>query len=127
MGGVNVLLPGISDKQGSGASLQELISPDNEVRFIDAFIDSLPLEKLGFRTDFPENGRPAYHPTILLKLLVYGYLNRICSSRCLERECHITIANFRKNNSRAITRLFRATVKMAGHFELIGGEWSCYL
>ena len=121
-----------------GASLDELISPDNEVRFIDAFVDSLPLEKLGFRTDFPENGRPAYHPSILLKLLVYGYLNRIRSSRCLERECgrnlevmwllgqlapdHNTIANFRKNNSRAITRVFRATVRAAQHFKLIGGE-----
>ncbi|MDX5418533.1 MAG: IS1182 family transposase [Hymenobacteraceae bacterium] len=123
---------------GGGASLEELISPDNEVRFIDAFVNSLPLEKLGFRTDFPENGRPAYHPTVLLKLLVYGYLNRIRSSRCLERECHRnievmwllgqlapdhnTIANFRKNNSKALTKVFRATVKMARHFDLIGGE-----
>ncbi|WP_439881002.1 IS1182 family transposase [Pontibacter sp. MBLB2868] len=123
---------------GGGASLEGLISADNEVRFIDAFVDSLPLEKLGFRTAFPENGRPAYHPSILLKLLVYGYLNRIRSSRCLERECgrnlevmwllgqlapdHNTIANFRKNNSKAITRVFRATVRAAQHFDLIGGE-----
>jgi transposase len=121
-----------------GASLEALIAPDNEVRLIDAFVDSLPLEKLGFRIDFPENGRPAYHPTILLKLLVYGYLNRIRSSRCLEKECHRnlevmwllgqlapdhnTIANFRKNNSKAITRVFRATVRMAQHFQLVGGE-----
>lgn len=127
-----------TEPPGGGASLEELISPDNEVRCIDAFIDSLPLEKLGFRTDFPENGRPAYRPTVLLKLLVYGYLNRIRSSRCLERECHRnievmwllgqlkpdhnTIANFRKNNSRAISRVFRATVKLARHFQLIGGE-----
>ena len=67
-----------------GASLEDLISPDNEVRCIDAFVGSLPLEQLGFRVDFPENGRPAYHPTVLLKFLVYGYLNRIRSSRCLE-------------------------------------------
>lgn len=66
-----------TEPPGGGASLAELISPGNEVRCIDAFIDSLPLEKLGFRTDFPENGRPAYHPTVLLKLLLYGYLNRI--------------------------------------------------
>ena len=121
-----------------GDSLEEIVSPDNEVRLIDAFIDSLPLEELGFRTDFPENGRPAYHPSVLLRLLVYGYLNRIRSSRCLEKECrrnlevmwllgqlapdHNTIANFRKNNSRAITKVFRATVKMAQHFQLIGGE-----
>ena len=121
-----------------GDSLERIISPDNEVRCINAFIDSLPLEELGFRTDFPENGRPAYHPTTLLKLLVYGYLNRIRSSRCLERECgrnievmwllgqlrpdHNTIANFRKNNSKAITKVFRATVGMAQHFRLVGGE-----
>ncbi len=127
-----------TEPPGGGASLEALISPDNEVRLIDAFVDSLPLEKLGFRTGFPENGRPAYHPTVLLKLLVYGYLNRIRSSRCLERECHRnieamwllgqlapdhnTIANFRKHNSRAITKVFRATVKMAGHFDLVGGE-----
>jgi transposase len=121
-----------------GGSLEEIVSPDNEVRLIEAFIDSLPLEELGFRTDFPDNGRPAYHPAVLLKLLVYGYLNRIRSSRCLEKECHRnlevmwllgqlapdhnTIANFRKNNSRAITRVFRATVKLVQHFQLIGGE-----
>ncbi|MER2996697.1 IS1182 family transposase [Pontibacter populi] len=121
-----------------GASLEALIAPDNEVRLIDAFVDSLSLEKLGFRTDFPENGRPAYHPTILLKLLVYGYLNRIRSSRCLERECHRnlevmwllgqltpdhnTIANFRKHNSKAITNVFRNAVRMARQLQLIGGE-----
>jgi transposase len=122
----------------NGASLDELISADNEIRFIDAFVDSLPLKRLGFRTEFPENGRPAYHPATLVKLLVYGYLNRIRSSRCLEKECyrnievmwllgqlkpdHNTIANFRKNNSQAITKVFRATVKLAEHFHLIGGE-----
>ncbi|WP_206077633.1 IS1182 family transposase [Pontibacter sp. SGAir0037] len=126
------------ESPGGGASLEELISPDNEVRFIDAFVDSLPLDKLGFRTEFPENGRPAYAPAALLKLLVYGYLNRIRSSRCLEKECcrnlevmwllgqlapdHNTIANFRKNNSKAIARVFRSTVKLAQHFHLIGGE-----
>lgn len=47
-------------------------------------------QELGFLTDYPENGRPAYHPAILLKLLVYCYLNRIRSSRCFERECHRT-------------------------------------
>ncbi|MCP2045917.1 hypothetical protein [Pontibacter sp. HSC-36F09] len=55
---------------GGGASLEELISLGNEVRLIDAFVNSLPLEQLGFRTDFAENGRPAYHSAILLKLLV---------------------------------------------------------
>jgi transposase len=121
-----------------GASLEEVISADNEVRSIDAFVDSLPLEQLGFRLDFPENGRPAYHPATLLKLFIYGYLNRIRSSRCLEKECrrnievmwllgqlspdHNTIANFRKEYPKAITKVFRATVRIARHFHLIGGQ-----
>lgn len=122
----------------SGASLEEAISAENEVRYIDAFVDSLPLQKLGFRLEFTENGRPAYHPAILLKLFIYGYLNRIRSSRCLEKECHRnievmwllgqltpdhnTIANFRKNYPKAITQVFRATVQMARYFQLIGGQ-----
>lgn len=121
-----------------GASLEEAISVENEVRSIDAFVDSLPLEQLGFRLDFPENGRPAYHPATLLKLFIYGYLNRIRSSRCLEKECrrnievmwllgqltpdHNTIANFRKDYPTAITKVFRATVRIARHFHLIGGQ-----
>ncbi|MBX0332833.1 transposase [Pontibacter sp. HSC-14F20] len=122
-------MPPAAAPPDGGASLEELISSDNEVRLIDAFVNSLPPEKLGFRTDLPENGCPAYHPTVLLKLLVYGYLNRIRSPRCLERECprnlevkwllsqlapdHNTIANSRRHNSKAITRVFRASVKMA--------------
>lgn len=122
----------------SGACLEEAISLENEVRYIDAFVDSLPLQKLGFRLEFAENGRPAYHPATLLKLFIYGYLNRIRSSRCLEKECrrnievmwllgqltpdHNTIANFRKNYPKAITQVFRATVQMARSFQLIGGQ-----
>src|SRR5688500_15293952 len=121
-----------------GACLEEAISAENEVRSIDAFVDSLPLEQLGFRLNFPENGRPAYHPATLLKLFIYGYLNRIRSSRCLEKECrrnievmwllgqlspdHNTIANFRKDYPKAITKVFRATVGIARHFHLIGGQ-----
>ncbi|MFM7759131.1 MAG: IS1182 family transposase, partial [Crocinitomicaceae bacterium] len=85
-----------------------------------------------------ENGRPAYHPGDLLKLFLYGYLNRIRSSRQLEKECsrnievmwlmrglipdHNTIANFRKNNPKAIQKVFRNTVELAKHFELLGGK-----
>jgi transposase len=50
-------------------------------------VDSLILSELGFKVDFEENGRPAYHPSALLRLLIYGYLNRIRSSRKLEKEC----------------------------------------
>lgn len=119
------------------SSIDDAIGEDNQIRLIDLFVDSLILADFGFKFDFIENGRPAYHPSDLLKLFIYGYLNRIRSSRTLEKECtrnielmwllkrlvpdHNTIANFRKNNSKAIARVFRATVKMATHFELIGG------
>ena len=120
------------------SSIDDAIEQDNQIRLIDLFVDSLTLADFGFKVDFIENGRPAYHPSDLLKLFIYGYLNRIRSSRTLEKECnrnielmwllkrlvpdHNTIANFRKNNPKAIARVFRATVKMATHFELIGGS-----
>ncbi len=119
------------------SSIDEAIAQDNEIRLIDLFVDSLKLSNFGFNFNFVENGRPAYHPSDLLKLFIYGYLNRIRSSRILEKECcrnielmwlmkglipdHNTISNFRKDNPKAIGRVFRATVKLASHFELIGG------
>jgi transposase len=118
-------------------SLDQSIDPDNDVRIIDLFVKSLPLKNYGFRVDFPENGRPAYHPSDLLKLFIYGYMNKVRSTRDLEKECkrnievmwllnclkpdHNTIANFRKNNPKAIKKVFRATVQIAKHFDLIGG------
>lgn len=63
------------------SSLDEAIAQDNEIRLIDLFVDSLKLADFGFRIDYIENGRPAYHPSDLLKLYLYGYLNRIRSSR----------------------------------------------
>ena len=117
-------------------SLQDMIEPDNEVRVIDCFVDSLELSKMDFKVEHGENGRPAYHPADLLKLFIYGYLNRIRSSRRLEKECkrnievmwllktlqpdHNTIANFRRDNAKAIKKVFRQTVEMAKHFNLIG-------
>ena len=68
-------------------SLDQSVSPDNDVRIIDLFVDSLSIKDYGFRTDFPENGRPAYHPSDLLKLFIYGYMNKIRYSRDLEKEC----------------------------------------
>lgn len=118
--------------------LDQAIDQDNEVRLIDLFVGSLSLADFGFKTEFIENGRPAYHPSDLLRLFIYGYLNRIRSSRQLEKECkrnlevmwlmrglvpdHNTIANFRKDNPKAIQKVFRATVQLAKHFELIGGK-----
>ena len=67
-------------------SLEDYIAEDNPVRVIDVFVDQLKLEKQGFSGAQPEaTGRPAYHPATLLKLYIYGYLNRVQSSRRLER------------------------------------------
>ena len=67
-------------------ALDEYITEDNSVRAVDVFVDSLNLADLGFSTTASSTGRPGYHPSMLLKLYVYGYLNRIQSSRRLERE-----------------------------------------
>ena len=119
-------------------SLDGSISEDNIVRIIDLFVSGLNLDEYGFDMCFDENGRPAYHPSDLLKLYIYGYMNRVRSSRGLEKECcrnievmwllnslqpdHNTISNFRKENGKAIKNVFRATVSLARHFDLIGGE-----
>jgi transposase len=120
------------------SSIDQAISPDNEIRIIDLFVGTLNFMDLGFKMDFIENGRPAYHPSDLLKLFIYGYLNRIRSSRTLEKECirnievmwlvkglvpdHNTISNFRRDNPKAIRRVFRATVQLAKNFDLIGAK-----
>jgi transposase len=119
-------------------SLDDAIDQDNEVRFIDAFVESLDIEAMGFKTDHTENGRPAYHPKELLKLYIYGYLNGIRYSRKLEKATkinievmwllkslspdHNTISNFRRDNGIAIKKVFRATVQTAKDFDLIGGK-----
>lgn len=119
-------------------SMDHAIDPDNEVRLIDLFVDSLPLADYGFNMEFVENGRPAYHPGDLLKLFIYGYMNKVRTTRDLEKECrrnievmwlmkslrpdHNTIANFRRDNQKAIKKVFRATVQVARHFKLIGGK-----
>ena len=118
-------------------SLDSSIEADNFVRVIDFFVDSIDIGEMGFKTVYVENGRPAYHPKDLLKLFIYGYLNRIRSSRALEKECkrnielmwlirrlapdHNTIANFRKDNPKSIKNVFRVTVNIAKNFNLIGG------
>ena len=104
--------------------IDEMIPPDAEVRIIDAFVDSLPLQELGFLKHTPvEDGRPMYHPKDLLKLYIYGYLNRVRSSRHLEKECERnveliwlmrglrpcfrTIAGFRATHPEAFRNTFR--------------------
>ena len=112
--------------------LDDSITDDNPVRFIDLFIDELDLLKLGFDKVEPANtGRPSYHPSTLLKIYIYGYLNRIQSSRRLERETQRnlemiwltgrlspdfkTIADFRKDNGSAIKKVFGKFVVLCWH------------
>jgi transposase len=103
--------------------LDDYLTDENEIRVIDAFIDKLVLSDLGFKTIPADTGRPGYHPSTMLKLFVYGYLNRIQSSRRLEREAgrnvelmwllgrlapdFKTIADFRKDNGKGIKNTCR--------------------
>ena len=120
-------------------SLDEYITDDNPVRFIDAFVDQLDLHQLGFsRAVASPLGRPAYHPADLLKLYIYGYLNRLRSSRLLERETRRnveliwlliklapdfkTIADFRKDNLVPIQKVCRAFTLLCKQLDLFGGE-----
>ena len=108
-------------------SLDDYVSESNPVRVVDVFVDELDLFKLGFaRAEPAATGRPSYHPSVLLKLYIYGYLNRIQSSRRLEKEAQRnvelmwltgrltpdfkTIANFRRNNGKAIRGVCRQFV-----------------
>ena len=65
--------------------LEQAVSDDNEVLLMDLFVGALPLAEYGFKMDFIDNGRPAYHPADLLKLFIYGYLNQIRSSQQYKR------------------------------------------
>ena len=102
--------------------LEDWICEDNPVRAVDVFVDEHDLAELGFGGLDPEaTGRPSYHPSVLLKLYIYGYLNRVQSSRRLEREAgrnievmwltgrlvpdHKTISDFRRDNGPAIRKV----------------------
>ena len=115
--------------------LEDYIAEDNPVRIVDAFVEALDLRALGFQSVDPHaTGRPAYHPAVLLKVYIYGYLNRIQSSRRLERETERnvelmwlterlspdfkTIADFRKDNGKAIRRVCREFVLLCRRLDL---------
>ena len=122
------------------ACLEDWVDEANPVRVIDVFVDELDLGGLGFGRAEPEaTGRPGYHPSVLLKLYIYGYLNRVQSSRRLEREAgrnvevmwltnrlmpdHKTIADFRKDNGAAIRKVcsqFVALCRQLGLFAASG-------
>jgi len=120
-------------------AVDDYVGSDNPVRFIDAFVDGLDLAAAGFGRVVPKvTGRPAYAPTDLLKLYVYGYLNRVRSSRRLEAETHRnieviwllrhlkpdfkTIADFRRDNRNAFRQVFREFVLLCRQLDLFGRE-----
>jgi len=117
-------------------TLEDFVADDNAVRVIEAFVEGLDLGSLGFeRVDPKATGRPAYHPSVLLKLYIYGYLNRVQSSRRLEREAgrnleamwltgrlvpdHKTIADFRKDNGAQIRKVCAQFVTLCRRLGLL--------
>lgn len=120
-------------------TVDDYVGPDNVVRFIEAFVDGLDLQAAGFsRVKAKATGRPGYHPADLLKLYIYGYLNRVRSSRRLEVEAHRnieviwllrrlrpdfkTIADFRRKNRTAFRQVFRDFVVLCRELDLFGRE-----
>lgn len=117
--------------------IDEYITEENQVRFIDAFVSKLDMSKFKY-FQVKNLGRPSYNPCDLLKLYIYGYLNTIRSSRKLERETHRnielfwlieklhpdfkTIADFRKDNKEAIRQVFREFTLICKNLKLFGGE-----
>jgi len=116
-------------------SLDDYVAEDNPVRVVEAFVEELDLRTLGFKSIDPaETGRPAYHPSVLLKLYIYGYLNRIQSTRRLEMEAQRnvelmwltqnlkpdfkTIANFRHQNGSAVRKVCRQFIEMCRQLDL---------
>ena len=117
-------------------TLDDFVEEENPVRVIEAFVEALELGELGFSGVDPKTtGRPSYHPSVLLKLYIYGYLNRVQSSRRLEREAgrnvevmwltgrlvpdHKTIADFRKDNGPAIRKVCAQFVTLCRHLGLL--------
>ena len=118
--------------------LEDYIAPENPVRFLDAFVAE-PVSGLGFaKARCADTGRPPYDPAMLLKLYLYGYLHRVRSSRLLEAECRRnveviwltgkqnpdfkTIADFRKDNLKAIRALNRQFTLLCRQLDLFGGQ-----
>lgn len=119
-------------------TLDDYVGGDNEVRAIDAFIDSLDISLMGFKADPAKEGRPGYDPRGMLKLYMYGYLNHIRSSRRLQKEASRNvelmwllrkvvpdfrcIADFRKDNAKSIREVFRAFVRLCNKAGLLSHE-----
>ena len=117
-------IQGTNRHQSYFTTADEQVSATNAVRLMDAFIDKLELQKLGFiNTVHKSEGRPPYEPAVLLKLYLYPYLNKIRSSRNIELQSLLqnrapncnTIADFRKHNALPLQLLFRLYVQFLGH------------
>ena len=121
-------------------SIDEYVNEDNSVRAIEDYVELLDMVELGFTKSAlnSADGQPAYHPKLLLKIYIYGYLNKIRSSRKLEQEIkrniemmwlcagltpnNKTISNFRKENAKALKKVFREFVLLCKELDLITGE-----
>ncbi|AOY76026.1 transposase [Clostridium formicaceticum] len=119
--------------------IDDYITEDNPVRIIDAFVETLDIGEIGFKNAVPKKkGRPGYNPKDLLKLYLYGYMNKITSSRKLEKQAQTnielmwllrrltpddrSICEFRKNNKNAINQVFKHFVSLLNEWDLFGKE-----
>ena len=132
-------IQGISRHQLQISSLEDKITADNPVRFIESFVNHIDFERIGFQSKvLKKEGRPSFTIVVFLKLYLYGYLNGVRSSRRLEKECfrnievqwlledirpnYHSIADFRKDNPKALKQLFKLFVSFLKDAELIAGE-----
>ena len=132
-------IQGISRHQLQMISLEDKITSDNPVRFIDVFVNSIDLQKIGFISRvLKKEGRPSFDTKVFLKIYLYGYLNGVRSSRRLERECfrnievqwlleaiipnYHSISDFRKENPKALKNLFKLFVSFLKDADLISGD-----
>jgi transposase len=130
---------GIPRNQMAFSSLEDSISADNPIRFIDAFVEMIDLDSLGFEVQpLRSEGRPSFNTNIFLKIYLYGYLNGLRSSRKLEKECmrnremqwllyelvpnYHSISDFRKDNPAGLKKLFKLFVSFLKDADLIAGE-----
>jgi len=129
-------IPPQNRKQIEMSSLEMFIASDNEVRVTDAFVELLDIKQLGFQSTLASEGRPPFHPKTFLKLYLYGYMNRVRSSRRLEKECqrniemkwllgnltpnYHSIADFRKENGKQFKAVFKLFVLFLKENQLLG-------
>ena len=131
-------IQGFNRNQLQMISFDEFVKPDSWARIVDLFVDILPLNNLGFKDTFEQEGRPPYSPSDLLKFYLYGYKNHLRSSRKLAHACQVNleviwlikglkpsarkIAYFRKNNAKAFKQAFRYFVVILKDLNLIDGQ-----